>query len=133
MSDVPPTNKKLDRKYAEHLAGLLRPIVRDRFGNSQTAFAKHVGVSQPQISAILRPGGGDRSAGISVLIRLRAYLNMSIDEMLGLPMLPARAVPVSELEAAVARALERRFPQPEATRVNTDLPPLHSPKRKKLE
>lgn len=130
-------NKKLDRKYAEHLAGLLRPIIEARFKGNQTAFAEHVGVSQSQISALLKVGGGDRSVGINVLIRLREYLQVSLDEMLGLPKLRKAAVAevatvavaASELEEAVTRALARRFPEasPEPAPVST----VTSPTRKR--
>lgn len=135
VTDVPPRTKKLDRKYIEHLAGILRPIVAKRFDGNGTSFAKHVGISQPQIAQLLRTDGGDRGVGIVVLIQLRKYLGLTLDEMLGLPPLPARAVPVDELEAAVARALERKFPQPAepAPPTSTELPALHSSKRKKLE
>lgn len=125
--------KKLDRKYAEHLAAILRPIVKDQFDGNQTAFAKHIGVSQSQMSSILKQGGGDRSVGINVLIRIRAYLGtMTLDEMLDLPPLLRRAVPPLDLEQAVERALDRRFPE-KAKSSPRLLPPPAPPKRKRLE
>ena len=113
------SQKRLERKYAEHLAAILRPIVHERFSDNQTAFAKHIGVSQSQVNAILKAGGGERSVGINVLIRLRAYLRVPLDEMLGLPKLtgdqPPAVPPVvfakpEDLEQAMARALDRKFP-----------------------
>ncbi len=140
VNDVSET-KKLDRKYADHLAGVLRVILDERFDGNGTAFAEAVGVSQSQMSSILRKGGGDRSVGINVLIRLREYIGtMSLDEMLGLPKLrlqkeppsPPPAVQPSEMEAllqqAVERALDRRFPEPEAP-VSRD--PVAQSRRKK--
>lgn len=103
--------KKLDRRHADHLAAILRPIVRDQFGGNQTAFAKKVGVSQSQMNVILS-SGGDRSVGINVLIRIRDYLGtMTIDEMLGLPPLRGRPSEMTALELVVERALDRRFPK----------------------
>lgn len=124
-----PRNKKLDRKYLDHLAGILRPIVKERFDGNGTAFAKHVDVSQPQIAQLLSADSGG-GVGIVVLMQLRKYLGVSLDDMLGLPALPARAIPVNELEAAVERALAKRFPSDEPA------PPPRLPletKRKKLD
>ncbi len=135
VSDVAPRTKKLDRRYIEHLAGILRPIVRDRFDNNATAFAKHVGVSQPQIAQILRTDGGERGAGIVVLMQLRKYLQMSLDDMLGLPPVHPPAVPKDELVAAVMEALDRRRDAEESERSASRQAPPSSPtpppKRKK--
>lgn len=131
VSDVAPRNKKLDRRYLDHLAGILRPIVRDRFDNNGTAFAKHVGISQPQMAQLLRTDGGDRGVGIVVLMQLRKYLQMSIDDMLGLPPVQPRAVPKDELVAAVMEALDRhRESGVEERRLPTPVQPV---KRKKPE
>jgi transcriptional regulator with XRE-family HTH domain len=143
LDPVASGTKKLERRYAEHLAGILRPIVRERFDDNQTAFAKAAGVSQSQVSSIMKSGGGDRSVGISVLIRLREYLgNLTIDEMLGLPPLRHRATPpvvitaqaapvaAMDLEAAIQRALDRKFPD-ETTRPPSPVTPR--PKQKKPE
>lgn len=128
-----PRNKKLDRKYLDHLAGILRPIVRERFGGNGTAFAKHVEVSQPQIAQLLSPTGG-AGVGIVVLLQLRKYLQVSIDEMLGLPPLTARAVPVNEVEAAVERALDKRFPREDDAKPSPSaVPDPPQAKRKKLD
>jgi predicted XRE-type DNA-binding protein len=54
----------------------------------QKVAAKAIGVSQPQVSAMYR-GETASVRGLSVvtLIKLRAWMHVSIDEMLGLPTL----------------------------------------------
>jgi hypothetical protein len=108
VSEVPPRTKKLDRKYLDHLAGILRPKVEKEFGGNGTAFANHVGISQPQMAQLLRTDGGDRGVGIVVLMQLRKHLHMSIDDMLGLPPIAPQPVPKGELVAAVIEALDQR-------------------------
>ena len=108
MTDVPPRTKKLDRKYLDHLAGILRPKIKDEFGGNATAFADHIDVSQPQISQLLRTDGGDRGVGIVVLMQLRKYLHMSIDDMLGLPPIQPRANSADEIVSALMVAFDKR-------------------------
>jgi hypothetical protein len=132
VTDVPPRNKKLDRRYLDHLAGILRPIVRDQFDDNATAFAKHVGISQPQIAQLLRTDSGDRGVGIVVLMQLRKFLQMSIDDMLGLPPVTPKPVPKEELVAAVMEALDRRRDVP-SFGASPPTPPSAPAKRKKPE
>lgn len=133
VTDVAPRTKKLDRRYIDHLAGILRPIVHDRFEGNQASFARHIGVSQPQISQLLRTDGGDRGVGIVVLMQLRKFLQMSIDDMLGLPPIAPRAVPTDELVAAVMQALDRRRDAADEGRPPPREPAPPAMKRKKPE
>lgn len=127
--------KKIDSKYAKHLVNLLEPIQRERFDDNQTAFARAVGVSQSQLSALMKRGGGERSVGINVLLRLRDYLDMSIDDLLGLPPLRSARTRVApqpgatneQLVAAVEAALVRLKQAPELP-----VPPSMEPKRKRV-
>lgn len=79
--------KALERRYAEKLAAVLKPIVERQFDNNQTRAAAAIGISQSHLSQILRSEG----AGIAVLIRVRSFIDMSIDDMLGLPSLKSAA------------------------------------------
>lgn len=106
LANVPRT-KKLDRRYVDHVAGILRPIINERFDGNTTAFAKALGVSQPQVSQIVKVGGGDRGIGIVVLIAIREYLgDITLDELLGLE--PPGLVKLSLVEEIITRALTRR-------------------------
>lgn len=78
-------SKALERRYAEHLASVLKPIVEKDFENNQTRASRAMGIAQSHLSQILMSEG----AGIAVLIRIRAFTGMSIDQLLGLP--PFRA------------------------------------------
>jgi hypothetical protein len=103
-----PKTKKLDRKYVDHVASLLRPILDERFGGNHTAMAKAMKVSQPQLSAVLKKHGGDRGAGIVFLLAVRDYLgDRTLDEILGLE--PPEFVRLSEMEAQIDRALDKRL------------------------
>lgn len=96
--------KKLDRKYVEHLRSILLPIVKDRFDDNQTAAAKAMRVSQPQLNAVLR-GDASRAVGIVFLLAIRDYLrNYSLDELLGLE---PPSVSVDLVESAMQRVLDR--------------------------
>ena len=68
-------------------------------------------------------------------MQLRKYLGMSIDDMLGLPPLPSRAVPVSEIQSAVQQAMDNAIER--LRRADNDAPPERkspfTPKRKKPE
>jgi transcriptional regulator with XRE-family HTH domain len=96
-------SKALERRYAEHLASVLKPIVERDFEN-QTQAARAMGIAQSHLSQILMGEG----AGIAVLIRVRAFTGMSLDQLLGLP--PLR-VPVEPPPPPVAEGL------PDGTRV----------------
>lgn len=120
-------SKKLDRVYVDHVASLLRPILKERFGGNETAMAKDMGVSQPQLNAVLKKHGGERGAGIVFLLAVRAYLkDKTLDEILGLDppefVRRSEAVRLSEVEATIERLLDERLP-PELPRTEPPLLP----------
>lgn len=84
--------KALERRYAEHLARELKRILDERFGGNQTRASAAMGISQSHLSQILAGDG----AGIAVLIKVRAYTRVSLEDLLGLePFRPASAPPVN--------------------------------------
>jgi len=91
--------KGLEERYARHLAAVLRPIVESRFGGNATAAARAMNVAQSHLAQILAAKG--RGAGVNVLIRLRAFTGLTLDELLGLPALRG-ATPETELERRIA-------------------------------
>jgi transcriptional regulator with XRE-family HTH domain len=88
--DVPARETGLTDEQKEHLCGVLRPIVNERFGGNATQAAKAMRLTQPQLSQILLGKKSARSAGVSALVRIRAFVGMSLDDLLGLP--PLRVV-----------------------------------------
>lgn len=116
----------------DHLAGLLRPIVAGEFHGNATAFARAVGISQSQMSQVLKGSKGDRGVGVGSLVALRNYLQMEIHEMLNLPPLrsasskPASAPP-NELQAAVEAALVSLVSQGRLSPPPTPAPPPQEP------
>lgn len=93
--DVPVRETGLTDEQKEHLCGVLRPIVNERFGGNATQAAKAMRLTQPQLSQILLGKKSARSAGVSVLVRIRAFVGMSLDDLLGLPPLRATLEPVA--------------------------------------
>jgi transcriptional regulator with XRE-family HTH domain len=115
--DVPVRETGLTDEQKEHLCGVLRPIVNERFDGNATRAAKAMRLTQPQLSQILLGKKSARSAGVSALVRIRAFVGMSLDDLLGLPPLrPATEAPddyttrykaaLSELEQLIARGRE---------------------------
>lgn len=105
--------KAIPRENALHLARVLRPIVEERFSNNQTKAAKAWGIAQSHLSQILLAEG--RGAGIAVLIRIRNALDMSLDDMLGLPPVKSAPAPshLDEIRAALrAELAEMQRPTP---------------------
>jgi transcriptional regulator with XRE-family HTH domain len=128
--DVPVRETGLTDEQKEHLCGVLRPIVNERFDGNATRAAKAMRLTQPQLSQILLGKKSARSAGVSALVRIRAFVGMSLDDLLGLPPLrPATEAPddyttrykaaLSDLEQLIARGRE----------VMTVVPPVTAPPR----
>jgi transcriptional regulator with XRE-family HTH domain len=124
--DVPKADKGLTSEQKEHLRGVLQPIVTERFGGNATQAAKAMRLSQPQLSQILLGAKSARSAGVSALVRIRAFVGMSLDDLLGLPPLrTATEAPddyttrykaaLVELEQMIARQREVMTASPPAT------------------
>jgi transcriptional regulator with XRE-family HTH domain len=116
-------SKRLQRRHLDHLALILRPIVADKFEGKGARFARAIGVSQSQISQILRGGNADRGVGLPVLIAIQDYLrkeglSYSIDELLDLNTVSDRtgeSREVQRLRAVVEQmthVLERIAPPP---------------------
>jgi transcriptional regulator with XRE-family HTH domain len=131
--------KGLPLPQARHLANLLRPVVEKRFGGNETHAAKAMGVHQSQFNQILKAEG--RGAGIAILMRIRKYMRMSIDELLGLEPVRAAAQPAAtpaldaireavRAELAAIRAEEARAPLEEEPDPPTP-PPVARPVRKR--
>ena len=113
--------KAIPRENAINLARVLRPYV-EAFP-SQTAAAKAWGIAQSHLSQLLLAEG--KGAGIAVLIRIRAALNLSLDELLGLPPLRQVGGLRDEIRAALrAELAEIRKP---ADIVPLLLPPKGTP------
>ena len=111
----------------------------ERFGGNETAAAKAMGVHQSQFNQIVRAAG--QGAGILSLLRIRKYMRMSIDELLGLEPARATALPSApsaldaireavRAELAVIRAEEARAPLEEEPDPPTP-PPVARPVRKR--
>ena len=112
--DVPTRETGLTDEQKEHLRGILQPIVNERFGGNATRAAKAMRLTQPQVSQILLGKKSARSAGVSALVRIRAFVGMSLDDLLGLPPLrPTTEAPddytlrykaaLADLEQLIAR------------------------------
>lgn len=84
MSQREP-EKGLTDDEKEHLCLVLTRIRDTRFEGNATAMAKALDIGQSQVSQILKGRRTDRSAGIPVLKRIRAFTGLSIDQLIGLP------------------------------------------------
>ena len=71
--------KGLDPVQRAAVRSLLRAIVDRDFGGNQTRAAKELGVSQPFVSEVLKDG---RGAGTSLLVGMRDYLGVTLDDVL---------------------------------------------------
>lgn len=131
--------KGLTAEEKEHLAGVLRRLRDTRYDGNATEMAKALGIGQSQVSQILKGSRTDRSAGIPVLKRIRAFTGLTIDQLIGLPALEALVAdapsappppprgplsPAEELAYAVLYG-PRRSSAPPPSSVN---PPLLPPK-----
>lgn len=130
--------KGLDPQRAKVLAEKLEALIRTSYPDypvkmSQTAVAKSIGISQPQLSAVLSRAG--RGFGINSLIRLREHFRISIDELLDLRPFRPRAPDDTverQVEVAIARLLPealRRLPESEPPPEPKLLPPKPPKKR----
>lgn len=99
--------KRIDPALTTHLASIVRRVVDEDFGGRQRQAEKGLGISQSHISQLLRGGAGDRGPGLAVLLRLREYTQLSIDELLGLPPLRPRSPPSAGDEISLADRVER--------------------------
>lgn len=84
--------KRVEARYVQHLARLVRELVDTEFDKNGTKAAKAIGISQGHVSQLARGIHGTRGPGLPALIALRAYMGKSIDELLGLPPLPQDAL-----------------------------------------
>jgi len=74
------SKKALPPDQDEAVRALAAKLVRDHFGGNESAAAKRLGMSQPMLHEIIQ---GTRGAGVSTLIALADYANMSVDAVLG--------------------------------------------------
>lgn len=108
--------KSLGEPYRSNLLRKLKELRRP--DETQTAFAERAGMSQSQMSGIEL---GTRSVGINVLIRLREHLDVSIDELLGLPETEGRMhrIIVAAINAANTAPIAPKGPPIEAPAVQS--------------
>lgn len=84
-------SKRIPKPQAEAIARHVRDFIDREYGGVQRAAERGTGISQSHLSALMRPEDR-RGPGLSILIRLRSLLHMSIDDMLDLPPLTPRTV-----------------------------------------
>lgn len=124
------TTRDVPLEMRRSVASAVEAEISARYpGKSERTIARAFGISQPALNKIRRCEG---ALGVHALLYLRDALRVSIDELLGLPVLAPVPVPVAvtELELAVERALARRFPvEPTAPLPPVPLPPLRTRKR----
>ena len=131
MTDMIKPEKGLTDEQKECLRGILQPIVDARFEGKAARAAKAMRISQPQLSMILLGKRSARSAGVPVLIRIRSFVGMTLDELLGLPPLhKVAAAPANEFQARYKAALveleemlERQRTPSEPPEVPPTMPP----------
>lgn len=113
--------KGLTDDEKEHLARLLKRVRDTRFDGNATHMARALGIGQSQVSQILKGKRTDRSAGIPVLKRIRAFTGCTLDELIGLPPLkplieesppPPPVASAEELAYAIIRDAEQRRSTP---------------------
>lgn len=121
--DVPKPEKGLTDAQKDHLRGVLQPIVTERFGGNATRAAKAMRLTQPQLSQILLGSKSARSAGVSSLVRIRAFVGMSIDDLLGLPPLRTATEAPDDFTARYRAALSDLEQMIERQRSLTTAPP----------
>lgn len=118
---------KLDRKYLDHLAKLLRAEIARR-DVSDAKFARDIGIAQSQLSSVLRSDATGRGVGVVTLIAIRKALRVSLDDLLGLePVAPVTTrvrVDPAALDDAIERALDRRFPGKDSDPPESDESPV---------
>lgn len=95
MPAKPQRDHGLTDKQKEHLRTLLQPIVDERFDGNATQAAKAMRIPQPQLAQILHGEKSPRSAGVAVLVRIRAFTGITLDDLLGLPPLRHSVLPLT--------------------------------------
>lgn len=99
----------MPEEQAKALCHRIKQVIAARYDGNQSAAARAWGISQPQVNAIMNSQG----AGVAVLIKLRKHLQVTLDDLIGLPPLedrPAdpRLMAFEEaIDRGVARALAR--------------------------
>lgn len=102
------TTRDVPLEMRRSVASAVEAEISARYpGKSERTIARAFRISQPALNKIRRCEG---ALGVHALLSLREALRVSIDELLGLPVLVPAPVAVTELELAVERALARRFP-----------------------
>lgn len=77
-------SKRIPKAQAEAIARHVKAYIDREYGGVQRAAEKGMGISQSHLSALMRPEDR-RGPGLDVLLRLRALLRVSLDELLALP------------------------------------------------
>lgn len=106
VSDVGEARAEKDRGYDERYAENARRLLEEFTAESggQRAAAKKLGISQSALSRALVPPG---QPTLRILIALRKFRPLLIDEMLGLPpILDVLKLPDSELRERLASLLQ---------------------------
>lgn len=80
------SRKRVEDRYLDHLAMVVRGILDRDFGGKQRGQAeKKLGITQSHISQLMRGSRATRGPGIDSLLQLRKYSGLSLDALLGLP------------------------------------------------
>lgn len=74
--------KGMPQAQKEHLARILRRVVDERFDGNESAAARDMKIHQSQFNQIVRASG--QGAGVLNLLRIRRYMQMTLDELLGI-------------------------------------------------
>lgn len=88
ISDDVSRSKGIDPRYNEAVWDFVRRILREDFWDekrgepNQTRAAKAMRIAQPTLSTLYRR---ERGAGLDILIRIRDYAGVTLDDILGLP------------------------------------------------
>lgn len=91
MRGMSQGKRTLSVEQAAHLARIVGAMLEAEKAHapegervSQAQIAKRIGISQSHLSQLARPDRA-RNAGIYTLTKLRDYLGMTIDDLIGLP------------------------------------------------
>lgn len=72
----------LDPRIVAHVGAVVKELVENRYGGSQTMAAEATGISQGQISDLINRKPG--KLGLHTLLALREHTGRSLDDILGL-------------------------------------------------
>lgn len=108
-------SRGVPEEMAKHVAKLVNEHISEHFpGVAETAVAREAGIVQPVLSEVRRVKG---SLGMATLIKLRNWLQIPLDDLLGLPPLSSQASTLESIDrrlAAIQAAATPSTPVPRA-------------------